>query len=171
MAWSLLQSVVDSWKNVIPFGLGIHSYTFQAVSSTLTHNALLLLSSPLLKGYLGSHIFHKEPRAWNSLTFVWCLELQSTFHLYARIWPLKPPGGWKERSHYPLYIKGSHAGLPGVIHRYLALLVFEYWFVLALACPTHPTWWAICPSSPHFLSFFFERQVAQPVWFLFQGLL
>lgn len=128
--------------------------------STLTYKALLLLSSPplsLLKGYLGSHIFHKEPRAWNSLTFVWCLELHSTFHLYARIWPLKPPGGWKERSHYPLYRKGSHAGLPGVSHRYVAQLVFEYWFVLAPACPTHPPWWTICPSSPHRHSFFFFK--------------
>lgn len=152
------------------------------MSSTLTHNALLLLSSPLLKGYLGSHIFHQEPRAWNSLTFVWCLELHSTFHLYAWIWPLKPPGGWKERSHYPLYIKGSHAGLPGVSHRDGPPLVFEYWFVLALTCPTYPSWWAICPSNPHIHSFFFFfltsdfffffgkvfLQVAQTVWFLFQ---
>lgn len=140
------------------------------------------LPSPCWRATWAATFFIKESRAWNSLTFVWCLELHSTFHLYARIWPLKPPGGWKERSHYPLYIKGSHAGLPGVIHRYVAQLVFEYWFVLALACPTHPSRWTICPSSPHIHSFFFFflnfwlfwkvfLQVAQPVWFPFQDLL
>lgn len=132
---------------------------FQAISAVLTHNALLLLSSSLVKGYLGSHIFHKEPHTWNSLTFVWCLELQSTFHLYAPIWPLKPPGGWKERSHYPpLHKRKSHWnawGYPPGTWPSLSLNTGLSWLQPVLPTPAKgPHFYFFGHSRPRINSFF-----------------